>query len=177
MSYNAVVPARARPQPNSSASRKEFAVMRHPSAPNNNGPAQRARNRGAIRTHLGRKRTGPRGRPLGDETLMRVRQLGEMQRSEQAHLLDRLTLGSIIEVFPGRRHAATLADVWRSTPVPGAAPARVRLARVGDFAAIRALHRESAPFAAPWTLKHFESRIHAFPEGQLVAVADSQVVG
>ena len=74
--------------------------MRHPSAPNgnSNGPAQRARNRGAIRTHLGRKRTGPRGRPLGDATLMRVRALGEMQRSEQEHLFDRL-LGQFRSVF------------------------------------------------------------------------------
>lgn len=36
--------------------------MRHPSAPNNNGTSQRTRTRGAIRTHLGRKRTGPRRR-------------------------------------------------------------------------------------------------------------------
>ena len=33
--------------------------MGHPSAPNSNG---RPRNRGAIRTHLGRKRVGPRTR-------------------------------------------------------------------------------------------------------------------
>jgi len=64
--------------------------MRQPSDSNNNGQAQRARNRGAIRTHLGRKRTGPRGRPLGDATLLKVRQLGELQRSEQEHLFDRL---------------------------------------------------------------------------------------
>jgi len=70
--------------------RKEFAVMRHPSAPNSNGQAPRARNRGAIRTHLGRKRTGPRGRPLSDATLTRVRALDEMERGEQEHLFDRL---------------------------------------------------------------------------------------
>ena len=35
--------------------------MRHPSMPNDNGGPQRPRNRGAIRTHLGRKRIG-RGR-------------------------------------------------------------------------------------------------------------------
>jgi isocitrate dehydrogenase len=64
--------------------------MRHPSAPNNNGQAPRTRTRGAIRTHLGRKRSGARGRPLDDSTLVRVRQLGEMQRSEQEHLFDRL---------------------------------------------------------------------------------------
>jgi GNAT superfamily N-acetyltransferase len=86
-------------------------------------------------------------------------------------------LGSIIEVFPGRRHAATLADVWRSTPVPGAAPARVRFTRLEDFAAVRALQRFASPFAPPWTLKQLESQLHAFPEGQLVAVSDGQVVG
>jgi hypothetical protein len=64
--------------------------MRQPSAPNTNGQAPRARTRGAIRTHLGRKRSGPRGRPLADETLSRVRELGEMRRSEQEQLFDRL---------------------------------------------------------------------------------------
>ena len=64
--------------------------MRQPSAPNDNGQAPRSRTRGAIRTHLGRKRSGPRGRPLADETLSRVRQLGEMRRSEQEHLFDKL---------------------------------------------------------------------------------------
>ena len=63
--------------------------MRQPSTPNN-GHAPRARTRGAIRTHLGRKRSGARGRPLEDATLSRVRALGEMQRSEQEHLFDRL---------------------------------------------------------------------------------------
>jgi len=84
--------------------------MRHPSAPNgnSNGQAQRARNRGAIRTHLGRKRTGPRGRPLGDATLMRVRALGEMQRSEQEHLFDRL-LGQFRSVFDAAQEKTAAA--------------------------------------------------------------------
>ncbi len=86
-------------------------------------------------------------------------------------------MGSIIEVFPARRHATTLADVWRAAPVPGAGPARVRVARLEDFAAIRALHRATSPFGAPWTLKQLESQLHSFPEGQLVAVSDGQVVG
>lgn len=86
-------------------------------------------------------------------------------------------MGSIIEVFPGRRHAATLADVWRSAPAPGGGPARVRTARLEDFAAIRALHKSAAPFAAAWTLKQLENQMHAFPEGQLVAAIDGQVVG
>ena len=84
--------------------------MRHPSAPNgnSNGQAQRARNRGAIRTHLGRKRTWPRGRPLGDATLMRVRALGEMQRSEQEHLFDRL-LGQFRSVFDAAQEKTAAA--------------------------------------------------------------------
>jgi GNAT superfamily N-acetyltransferase len=90
---------------------------------------------------------------------------------------DRLTLGSIIEVFPGRRQPTTLADVWRSGSVPGAGPMRVRMARLEDFAAIRGLQRQACPFAAPWTLKQVESQLHAFPEGQLVAVSDGGVVG
>jgi hypothetical protein len=41
--------------------------MRHPSTPaGNDGNAERTRPRGAIRTHLGRKRTGPRNRALRD---------------------------------------------------------------------------------------------------------------
>ena len=36
--------------------------MRHPSAPDNNPIPERTRTRGAIRTHLGRKRSGPRKR-------------------------------------------------------------------------------------------------------------------
>lgn len=64
--------------------------MSHPPAPDNNGQVPRPRNRGAIRTHLGRKRSGPRTRPLDPSTLDRGQQLGEMQRSEQEHLFDRL---------------------------------------------------------------------------------------
>ena len=86
-------------------------------------------------------------------------------------------MGSIIEVFPGKRGAATLADVWRASPVPGAGALRVRGARFEDFAAMRALQRACAPHVPPWTLRQFESRMHAFPEGQLVAVTDGQVIG
>jgi len=89
---------------------------------------------------------------------------------------DRLTLGSIIEAFPPRR-AATIADVWRAAPSPASGPLRVRAARLEDIAAIRALQRATAPYAAPWTLRQLEHQIHAFPEGQLVAVSDGQVIG
>ncbi len=61
--------------------------MRHPSAPNNNGSPPRARPRGAIRTHLGRKRTGPRGRPAMHD---RAQPLAQMQRGDQEDLFDRL---------------------------------------------------------------------------------------
>jgi hypothetical protein len=62
--------------------------MRHPSTPaGNNGNTQRTRPRGAIRTHLGRKRTGPRNRALrgGDP--------GEPTRREQEELFDKLLNG------------------------------------------------------------------------------------
>ena len=90
---------------------------------------------------------------------------------------DQLTLGSIIEVFPGRRGAATIADVWRAAPDAGAGPIRVRATRLEDYAAIRALQRASQPYAAPWSLKQLEGQVHAFPEGQFVAVSDGQVIG
>jgi GNAT superfamily N-acetyltransferase len=90
---------------------------------------------------------------------------------------DRLTLGSIIEAFPGRRGAATIADVWRAAPGLASGPVRVRAMRLEDFAAIRALQRAAHPFAAPLSLKQVESRIHAFPDGQFVAASDGQVVG
>jgi hypothetical protein len=65
--------------------------MRHPSTPTgNNGKAQPPRNRGAIRTHLGRKRTGPRSRPLKDSTLLGMQQVGATARQRQEDLFDRL---------------------------------------------------------------------------------------
>ena len=62
--------------------------MSHPSTPTGNG--QRPRNRGAIRTHLGRKRTGPRTRTLKDSTLAGLQQAGEAVRQQQEDLFDRL---------------------------------------------------------------------------------------
>jgi isocitrate dehydrogenase len=65
--------------------------MRHPSTPTgNNGNSQRTRPRGAIRTHLGRKRTGPRTRPLKDSTLAGMREVGESARHQQEDFYDRL---------------------------------------------------------------------------------------
>jgi hypothetical protein len=65
--------------------------MRDPSPPRDgNSPASRSHSHGAIRTHLGRKRVGARGRPLAEETLLGVRRLDEMRRGEQERLFDRL---------------------------------------------------------------------------------------
>jgi hypothetical protein len=71
--------------------------MRHPSAPNNNGTPQRARPRGAIRTHLGRKRTGPRTRPVNESNLVRM-DPAEAVRGPQEDLFDRL-LGQFQALF------------------------------------------------------------------------------
>ena len=54
---------------------------------------------------------------------------------------------------------------------------RARLARLEDYAAIRGLQRQAYPTLTPWSLKQFESQRHAFPEGQLVAECDGEVVG
>ena len=73
--------------------------MRHPSAPGNNDAA---RPRGAIRTHLGRKRNGPRGRRSGYEA-----RPGESDRRAQEDLFDRL-MGRFESLFDeaGERTAA-----------------------------------------------------------------------
>ncbi len=63
--------------------------MRHPSTPTGNGG--RVRPRGAIRTHLGRKRVGSRARPLRDDTLVRVQAVADEERHRQEDLFDRLT--------------------------------------------------------------------------------------
>lgn len=72
--------------------------MRHPSTPTgNNGNTNRPRNRGAIRTHLGRKRVGPRTRPLRDSTLGGL-QAQSTSRYPQEDLFDRL-LDTFQEAF------------------------------------------------------------------------------
>jgi isocitrate dehydrogenase len=73
--------------------------MRQPSAPNNNGQGQppRARARGAIRTHLGRKRSGPRNRPANGN-MVHMQPDDEARRFEQEHLFDRL-LGQFQSLF------------------------------------------------------------------------------
>jgi len=62
--------------------------MRHPSEPTGNGG--RVRPRGAIRTHLGRKRVGARGRGLREDTLVRMQAVGDEDRQRQEEFFDRL---------------------------------------------------------------------------------------
>ncbi|MGZ3247504.1 MAG: zinc ribbon-containing protein [Usitatibacter sp.] len=64
--------------------------MGYPNEPDKDGQAHRTRTRGAIRTHLGRKRSGARARPLNHETLVRVQQVTETARHRQEELFDRL---------------------------------------------------------------------------------------
>ena len=88
-------------------------------------------------------------------------------------------MGSIIEVFPGSRGIGKRQRVatWRHAALPGNGPVRVRAAKIEDYAAIRALQRLSHAGTRAWTLKQFEGHRNAFPEGQLVAVSDGEVVG
>jgi len=71
--------------------------MGHPSAPNNNGNPQRPRPRGAIRTHLGRKRTGPRTRP-SNSTYAPMSPANDAARAGEEQLFDRL-LGQFQALF------------------------------------------------------------------------------
>lgn len=71
---------------------KECSGMRQPSAPpgDNDGQSERSRTRGAIRTHLGRKRTGPRTRIAHEAPVMHIQTVEEMQRRQDEELFDRL---------------------------------------------------------------------------------------
>jgi isocitrate dehydrogenase len=70
--------------------------MRQPSTPNNNGTSQRTRTRGAIRTHLGRKRTGPRRR---DGSFAAMEGATNDRRRDE-DMFDRL-LGQVGSAFEG----------------------------------------------------------------------------
>ncbi|HUQ27238.1 MAG TPA: hypothetical protein VM051_01510 [Usitatibacter sp.] len=61
-----------------------------PSSTGNNGNAPRTRTRGAIRTHLGRKRTGPRSRALRESTLEQIGAVTGAERHRQEQLFDRV---------------------------------------------------------------------------------------
>lgn len=87
---------------------------------------------------------------------------------------DRLSLGSV-QHFP-TRSTGNLADVWRLAEV-AAEPARVRNTRLEDYAAIRAVQGDVSPHVPPWALRQLEAQVHAFPEGQFVALSDGRVCG
>ena len=85
-------------------------------------------------------------------------------------------MGSI-RVFPGAggiSRGARLGDAWRRSPTPGSGVAAVRPTRLEHCAAIRALQREAG--APAWALKQLESRLAAFPEGQLVVECAGEVL-
>jgi GNAT superfamily N-acetyltransferase len=86
------------------------------------------------------------------------------------------TVGSI-QAFPRKPAVANLADVWRAASLPSSGNVEVREMRLEDYAALRALQREAAPWLAVPTLRQVESRRHAFAEGQLVAQWDGRLVG
>jgi GNAT superfamily N-acetyltransferase len=84
-------------------------------------------------------------------------------------------LGSV-ESFPQRRRASGSSAAWKVASLRNGTP-KVRAARLEDYAAIRALQRRLGSDAQPSTLKQFESQLRAFPEGQLVASADGELLG
>lgn len=53
----------------------------------------------------------------------------------------------------------------------------MRNSRRDDYAGIRAVQRETSPRVPPWSLRQLESQVHAFPQGQFVALGDGQVRG
>jgi hypothetical protein len=83
-------------------------------------------------------------------------------------------MGSV-QIFPGRQ-AGTLADVWRLAEL-ATEPPRVRNTRREDYAAIRAVQRDTTPHLPPWSLRQLEAQVHAFPQGQFLALADGRIAG
>jgi hypothetical protein len=88
-----------------------------PSSNNNDGNANepRGRTRGAIRTHLGRKRTGPRSRALRESTLQQIGAVTGAERHRQEQLFDRL-----LEQFQGliaQAGETTMATIDRALEV------------------------------------------------------------
>ncbi len=82
--------------------------MRTPSGPaDDNANSQRNRTRGAIRTHLGRKRTGPRNRLLKHSTLDDIDRITGAERHRQEDLFDKLS-GKFQDLF-GEAGETTLA--------------------------------------------------------------------
>lgn len=120
--------------------------MRHPSAPNNNGP--RTRTRGAIRTHLGRKRVGPRTRPPGETTIVRM-QVVQATDHRDEDLFDRL-LHQFQGVFnaAGERTVAAIdsaLDVACNTLVSAGEFTAENAVRLREFLRRDILHRSQQP--------------------------------
>ena len=83
-------------------------------------------------------------------------------------------MGSI-ELFPRTQPRRAAGPAFRTLPSAVGSTVRVREARVGDFAAVHALQMRNGHAAC--SLRQFESRLHGFAEGQLVAVCDAEIVG
>lgn len=123
--------------------------MRHPSAPNNNGQAQRTRTRGAIRTHLGRKRSGPRARSGAPAGLVRVEPANAPDYRQEEALFDRL-LGQFQSLFgsAGERTAAALdgaLDAACNTLVAAGEFTADNAERLRRYVRRDVLHREEEP--------------------------------
>ncbi len=117
--------------------------MRHPSTPNNNGQPQRNRSRGAIRTHLGRKRVGPRSRS-NNSTVYRMEPATGARRDED--LFDRLSgaFQTVFEAATDRTAAAvdSALDVACNTLVTAGEFTAESAERLRDYVRRDLLHRE-----------------------------------
>jgi hypothetical protein len=123
--------------------------MRHPPTPTgNNGHAlQRTRGGGAIRTHLGRKRTGSRARTLRNSTLDRISELTGAERRRQEDLFDRMS-GRFQEAFKAAGEATLAAfDRALDTAFEGLVQAEELTTesaeKLRDFLRRDLLHREN----------------------------------
>ena len=99
-----------------------------PDSTNNNGNTTRNRARGAIRTHLGRKRTGPRSRALRDSTLQRIGEVTGAERHRQEQLFDRF-----LDRFQGL--LAEAGETTMATVDKALESAREGLVAAGEFTA------------------------------------------
>lgn len=82
-----------------------------------------------------------------------------------------------IQLFPRAQARRVPVDAWRAVPLVGGGSVRVREARPGDYGAVRALQQRGGGIPAPASQRQFESRLHGFGPGQLVAICEGQVAG
>ncbi len=73
--------------------------------------------------------------------------------------------------------AHTIADVWRLEPAGPATEISVREAEPADFARIRQLQIYARAAVPPTSFQQLEHQLDAFPEGQVVAVVNGEIVG